>query len=78
MAVSPSPDGTRLVFSAQGALWVIPIAGGAAIRITDFDVEPTAPIWSPDGSTIAFQNYTRDGNYHLWAIAPGRGRTRAS
>lgn len=76
MAVSPSPDGSRLVFSAQGALWVIPIAGGSATRITAFDVEPTAPVWSPDGTTIAFQNYTRDGNYHVWAINPDGSNPR--
>ncbi|MGI9024548.1 MAG: TolB family protein, partial [Burkholderiaceae bacterium] len=70
MAVSPSPDGTRLVFSAQGALWVMPVTGGNATRITAFDVEPTAPVWSPDGKTIAFQNYTTDGNFHIWSINP--------
>lgn len=76
MAVSPSPDGTRLVFSAQGALWTMPIAGGAATRITQFDIEPTAPVWSPDGSTIVFQNYTRDGNYHIWAVNPDGSNPR--
>ncbi|MEO8923869.1 MAG: LpqB family beta-propeller domain-containing protein [Caldimonas sp.] len=70
MAASPSPDGQRIVFSAQGALWVIPIAGGDATRITSWTMEPTAPVWSPDGKTIAFQNYTTDGNYHIWTVEP--------
>lgn len=70
MAAAPSPDGTRIVFSAQGALWVMPIAGGQATRITPWTMEPTAPVWSPDGKTIVFQNYTGEGNYHLWSIAP--------
>lgn len=70
MAASPSPDGTKIVFSAQGALWVIPIGGGNATRITPWTMEPTAPVWSPDGKTIVFQNYTGEGNYHLWSIAP--------
>lgn len=70
MAAAPSPDGQRIVFSAQGALWVIPTAGGAATRITSWDIEPTAPVWSPDGATIAFQNYAPSGNYHIWTIAP--------
>lgn len=70
MAVSPSPDGTRLVFSAQGALWMMPVSGGNATRISAFDVEPTAPVWAPDGRTIAFQNYTTDGNFHIWSINP--------
>lgn len=70
MAAAPSPDGSRVVFSAQGALWIMPIAGGNATRITNWDVEPTAPVWAPDGQTIAFQNYTPDGNYHVWTIRP--------
>ena len=70
MAVAPSPDGQRVVFSAQGALWIMPIAGGTATRITSWDIEPTAPVWSPDGTTIAFQNYAPEGNYHIWTIAP--------
>lgn len=70
MAASPSPDGKRIVFSAQGALWVIPAGGGQATRITDWHLEPTAPVWSPDGKRIAFQNYAPEGNYHIWTIDP--------
>jgi len=70
MAAAPSPDGRRIVFSAQGALWVMPVEGGNATRITDWRLEPTAPVWSPDGSRIAFQNYAPEGNYHIWSIDP--------
>jgi Tol biopolymer transport system component len=70
MAAAPSPDGSRIVFSAQGALWVMPARGGRAVRITDWHLEPTAPVWSPDGKRIAFQNYAPEGNFHIWTIAP--------
>ena len=70
MAASPSPDGKRIVFSAQGALWIIPTKGGNAVRITDWRLEPTHPVWSPDGKTIAFQNYAPEGNFHVWTITP--------
>ena len=70
MAPTPSPDGKRIAFTAQGALWVIPVEGGTATRITAFEIEPTAPVWSPDGRTIAFQNYTPDGNWHIWTVNP--------
>jgi Tol biopolymer transport system component len=68
MAVAPSPDGKQLVFSAQGALWLIPVSGGSATRLTSWDLEPTAPVWSPDGKTIIFQNYSPEGNFHIWSI----------
>ncbi|WP_312551676.1 amidohydrolase family protein [Massilia sp.] len=76
MAAAPSPDGRRIVFSAQGALWVMPAKGGRAVRITDYRLEPTAPVWSPDGKRIAFQNYAPEGNFHIWTISPeGRHAT---
>jgi Tol biopolymer transport system component len=77
MAAAPSPDGQRIAFTAQGALWMLPITGGTATRLTDWTMEPTAPVWSPDGGRIAFQNYDAEGNYHLWTLRPdGSGLTR--
>lgn len=76
LAAAPSPDGKQIAFTAQGALWLMPVGGGKARRITPWTIEPTAPVWSPDGKTIAFQNYTREGNYHLWAVAPDGSRLR--
>lgn len=77
MAAAPSPDGSRIVFSAQGALWTMPVAGGEARRITGWQLEPTAPVWSPDGRRIAFQNYAPEGNYHVWTIDPDGRNPRA-
>jgi Tol biopolymer transport system component len=79
MAAAPSPDGKQIVFSAQGALWIIPVAGGQATRITSWNLEPTAPVWSPDGKMIAFQNYAPEGNFHIWTIMPdGRKPTEVT
>lgn len=76
IAASPSPDGTQIVFSAQGALWVMPVAGGEPARITDAPLQPAAPVWSPDGRRIAFQHFAAQGSYHIWTVAPdGSGAT---
>ena len=69
MSVAVSPDGRRLAIDLQGSIWVLPAAGGQAVRITDVFNDARQPAWSPDGETIAFFAY-RDGGYDLWAVAP--------
>jgi Tol biopolymer transport system component len=49
-----SPDGTRLVYLTPGGFAVIPIAGGAPMRLPSEGRDYWAPAWSPDGSKIAF------------------------
>jgi Tol biopolymer transport system component len=51
-----APAGDRVVFSYQGAIWVLPAAGGVMKRLTSgesFDIEPA---WSADGKRIAYIN----------------------
>ena len=68
MAAAPSPDGSKMVLSLQGGLWIIPANGGTATKITPWDVEATQPAWSPDGQWIAFQNYSTEANYAIWVV----------
>src|SRR5215470_14732445 len=68
MAAVPSPDGTKMVLSLQGGLWIIPSGGGTATKITPWNVESTQPAWSPDGQWIAFQNYSEQANYAIWVV----------
>jgi dipeptidyl aminopeptidase/acylaminoacyl peptidase len=55
-----SPDGTRLAFLAkdpktkQSQIYVMPLAGGDAQRITDTKQGIVEFTWSPDGSRIAY------------------------
>ncbi|MDR6625548.1 amidohydrolase family protein [Caulobacter segnis] len=68
-----SPDGKTVAFDIYAMLWLVPIEGGPARRLTDEIYEIAQPDWSPDGESIAFQSY-RDGNFHVWTIgADGRG-----
>jgi Tol biopolymer transport system component/imidazolonepropionase-like amidohydrolase len=67
MSVAASPDGRTLAIDLQGALWLVPLEGGAARRITDEYNDVRQPKWSADGRTIAFQGF-RDGSYDIWAV----------
>ena len=64
---APSPDGKQVAFSWQGDLWVAPITGGVAQRLTVHAAYDFAPIWSPDGKKIAFTS-DRHGNDDVFVL----------
>ena len=73
LAASVSPDGRHVAFDLVTGIWVLPIEGGRARRLTDDLQDATLPRWSPDSRRLVFQSY-RDGNFHLWAVdADGAG-----
>jgi Tol biopolymer transport system component/imidazolonepropionase-like amidohydrolase len=68
MDLDVSPDGKGIVFDLLGDLYLLPIAGGKAVRLTSgpaFDVQPR---FSPDGKEIAFTS-DRGGGNNIWRIA---------
>jgi len=81
MAAAVSPDRRSIAIDLLGALWVVPIRGGAAKRITPDLLEARLPTWSPDSQSIAFQGYD-DGAWHIYIVnregGPDGGRGRAS
>lgn len=68
----PSPDGTKLAFTAMDRLYLMDWPNGTPRRLTTLDVGEFHPAWSRDGRSLAFTTMSaRDGG-HLYrlSIAP--------
>ena len=49
-----SPDGKTIAFEYRGNLWKVPAEGGVATPLTVGESYNSMPVWSPDGTKIAF------------------------
>jgi len=67
----PAVNQTLIVFSYAGDLWIVPREGGEARLLTTGIGVETDPIFSPDGTTIAFTG-SYDGNTDVY-IVPAKG-----
>src|SRR4030081_2814959 len=63
---------THIAFVYAGDLWTVPRDGGDAQRLTSGAGVETNPIFSPDGSTIAFTG-EYDGNVDVYPVPAGGG-----
>jgi len=71
-----SPDGSTIIFSHAGDLYTVPTSGGRAVPLTVHEAYETRPVWSPDGSMIAFAS-DRYGNFDVFVMpATGGEATR--
>lgn len=70
-----SPDATRVAFTYRGDVWTVPAAGGRAVPLTTHDAVDTAPVWAPDGRTVAFAS-DRHGNLDVFVVPADGGAER--
>jgi Tol biopolymer transport system component len=69
----PSPDGTRLAFTAFDRLWVMDLADSVPRRLTDADVGEYHPVWSPDGAWVAYVTWADSGGGYIMKVRAAGG-----
>jgi len=73
---SISPDGQQIAFSTRGDIYIVPSNGGQAQALTFHESHDFMPVWSSDGTKIAFAS-ERFGNFDVFLIdAKGGDATR--
>ncbi len=71
----PTLSKTQIVFNYGGDLWIVSREGGDARRLTAGIGVETLPVFSPDGSMIAFTG-EYDGNRDIYVVAASGGVPR--
>src|SRR5690348_2591214 len=71
----PTISRTRIVFTFANDLWSVGREGGDAVRLTTGVGVETDPIFSPDGSEIAFTG-EYDGNVDVFVVSATGGTPR--
>ena len=67
-----SADGKQIAMSVLGDLYLLPITGGKAKRISEGLAFDSHPRFSPDGTHLAFSS-DRDGNENVWIMEISTG-----
>lgn len=62
-----SPDGREIAVVSGGDIWTVPTAGGEARLLVSHPATESRPLYSPDGSHIAFTS-TRTGNGDVYVL----------
>ncbi len=69
---TPTANATDIVFAWAGDLWRVPHAGGDAVRLTTGLGEERDPVFSPDGTKVAFTG-EYDGNVDVFVVDAAGG-----
>ena len=68
-----SPDGNSIAFSYMGNIYTVPSAGGEAKQLTTNASYDGHPMWSPDGSMLAFCS-NREGSLDVFIMSATGGK----
>jgi tricorn protease len=68
----PSLSKTQIAFSFAGEIWTVPREGGIARRLVGGQRQNAKPIFSPDGTQIAFTG-TYDSNTDVYVVSANGG-----
>ena len=77
--IQVSPDGQWVLYGitrydlnenkGNRDLYVLPVAGGDSIRVTDFEGNEFNGLWRPDGKKIGFIS-AKNGTPQIWEVNP--------
>ena len=69
---SLSPDAREIAFVSGGDIWTVPASGGEARLLIANPANDTRPLYSPDGTQLAFNsNRTGNGDIYVLDLAAG-------
>lgn len=72
---TPSVSATRIAFAWAGQIWTVGRDGGTARRLVTGSARLSGPIFSPDGSMVAFTG-DYDGNRDVYVVPSTGGQPR--
>ena len=67
-----SPDGQQIAFTYKGNIYKVSANGGEAVRLTAQPSYESKPVWSPDGTKIAFAS-DRNGGSDVYIMSANGG-----
>ncbi len=67
-----APNRAEIAFVSGGDIWSVPLSGGEAHLLVSHPANETRPIYSPDGTRLAFVS-NRTGNGDLYVLNLGTG-----
>ena len=70
-----SPDGSEIAFVSAGDIWTVSAEGGAARLLVAHSAHESRPLYSPDGSMLAF-NSNRNGGLDIFVMDLESGEFR--